>query len=212
MKLHKSLVFTPSQLSLYLRSMKEWGKKEHEIAVSLICLKVYRDIIPGKYFIALPPRGKYEKELNKSYGRSGLTATQLRDFLNHYWEENTDTDVVVLREDGEDPKKPYLIPLQIKRFGLGAESDGDTQDFIDFLKKLKKFPRNENRLIIVREKVRKLKPQKIVEWLNNNEFSFPEVILLHQKPNMDMELYQLKPNKGTFSVKLITKEQIINIH
>jgi len=203
---HKGLTFAPGQLNLYLRRIKEWGKKEYEISIALICLKMYKDVTPGEYFIAFPPKMQYEKELGKTHI---LSTEQLREFLNKYWDENTITDVTIFRRN---PKEDlFKIPIQIKRFGLGKELGGNTKNFIMFLRNLQKLPYNENRLVILRENVKRLKPQEIVDWLNRNKFPFPEVILLHQKPNMDMELYQLKPNNGTFSTRVLTKNQIMDM-
>lgn len=206
MKIPSEFCFSESFLSSYLKSKKVWNKLENEIAIALISLNAYKKFYQGDYLLYFPHKRNAEKLLK---GNLILSSESFGVFLEKVIDTDNLTDVILVRKNRR-LKKPRLIPLQIKRFGLGKERGGGSKELIEYLIKTSlKYPKNENRLIILRENVKNLKPQEIVNWLNNNEFPFEEVILLHQNANLDMECYQLKPNKGTFSLAILTKEILI---
>jgi len=208
-RIHKSLTFNPPVLSAYLKSCKKWNTKEFEIAAGLICIKAYQQEVSGSYALAFPAKNKKLRELNKGYM---LSSAEFGDFLTKYIEENSDIDLYILRENPKNTNKPYVIPIQIKRVGLGKEEGIRSEGFIDYLNKLaKKYPQTSTRLIIIIEKIDTVKPQIVFEWINNNNFPFPEVILLHQRKDFDMEMFQLKPNNGiTFTTKLFRQKEILS--
>ncbi len=207
-KIHPNLCYKPATLAEYLKRKNPWSGIDHEIAATLACLKTYKDDLEGDYFVAFPPKLQYGSKLSKTQKHS---VDEFDQFLKKYVEKNSDIDVIIARENpGGKDEPPLLKLLQIKRFGLGNYEGANTNDFIEWLKKLsKKYAAAPVRLAITIEKIGKLHIQSAVEWLNSNAFPFQEVLLI----STDKEkaaIYQLKPNRGTFVPKSFTREQIIS--
>lgn len=203
LKIPTNLCFATDKLSSYLRTVEKWGTLEYEIAAGLAYLKVYREIIPGKYLIYFIPK-------NETFFNLSLASTDIKDIgklIRKMVATDTLTDICLIRPQAGT--QVGVVPLQIKRFGLGSQRMGNTKEMISFLKKYSLVSPSPNRLIIVLEKFGKLKPQELVDWLNHNQFAFPEVVLIYIHNDLKMEFFQLKPNNGTFSTKILSKEQVI---
>jgi hypothetical protein len=203
LKIPINLCFDPNRLASYLKTIDKWSTLEYEIAAGIAYLKVYKKIVPGKYVIYFVPK-------NESFFNLSVNTIDIKDignFIRKMTLRDTLTDVCLIRPQAG--VQAGVVPLQIKRFGLGSQQMGNTNEAISFLKKCSLVSPSSNRLIIVLERFGKLKPQELVDWLNSNQFPFPEVILIYIHNDLKMEFFQLKPNNGTFSTETLSKEQVV---
>lgn len=203
LKIPTNLCFDPNRLASYLKTVEKWSTLEYEIATGLAYLEVYKKIVPGKYTIYFVPR-------NESFFNLSVHNIDIKDigkFIRKMITRDILTDVSLIRP--QERTQSGVVPLQIKRFGLGSQRNGNIKEAISFLKKCLLVSPSSNRLIIVLEKFGKLKPQELVDWLNSNQFPFPEVILIYIHNDLKMEFFQLKPNNGTFSTKILSKKQVM---
>lgn len=197
-KMHPHLFFKPEMLNRYLKKQTTWGKLEHEIAAAIVCLHAYKDDVDGDYFVAFPPKLNKGKELNKAAGEYSLK--EFERFLKAHIEEKSDIDVIIAKKDPADKKRPFMRPLQIKRFRTG----GSTDDLLVWLEELaQKYPESKASLVIIAEKIGKIRLQRVVDWLNKENFPFGEVVVIGGGALSKKTVYQLKPNRGTFIPKTI---------
>ncbi len=200
MKINKDTCISPRKLYEYLKTKKYFGKIENEILAVLTFLKIYRDERPGEYLIYFKPNKKYF-EIDK------LVSFDV--FFECLLNEDSPIDVSLIRKEGKE--KVGVKPIQLKRFGLGKEKGGGTETFLSFLEKYRNVSGKNVSLVIVLEEIKKLKPQTVTEWLNKNDFPFPEVVLIHPSKNEECDFYQLKPSSNaTFQKKTFTRKEIIS--
>jgi len=133
------------------------------------------------------------------------TNEEIDSFLDEYVEQNDLTDVLFIRPLEGD--KADLLPIQIKRFGLGEESKGDTETFINSLKKYLNLPKNENGLVINLEPTgNTVDLKEVTEWLRGVSFPFREVALVASQGGK-ITFCQVKPVEESFRcVSYPTKE------
>jgi len=204
-KIHKKMLFTDGDLVNYLKTVKRFSKIEEEILATLIYKKAYEKIYEKSALVAFPYKANKETEISK---RSILIAEEIGNFIRKYAEENSPIDSILI--DPRDNKKAIIRCLQIKFLGKGRYKNVTNRRFIELLKKYENYQKNKISLVIVLDSPHKIQLRVVVDWLKNNPFPFQEVILI--RPNNksgNMEFFQLKPSKNTFSSLKMTRKEII---
>ena len=112
--------------------------------------------------------------------------------------------------DPKDERTSIVRPIQIKFLGKGKYSPVTTDNFIEFLKEHSQYQKSKISLIIPLQGSFRIKVKEIAVWLENNPFSFEEVVLIGPDSQTgDMEFYQLKPCKVHTPLCLVmTREEM----
>jgi len=210
MKIHTALCFKPEDLSRYLTSvgLEDFGKKEYEILIAF-CFRKMLEIQKGykDYSICFPSKETLSKELDSLIGTS-KPISSLGEILDTFVNEDTLIDVIYLNPI--EAEKPKIYPVQIKRFGHGAQAQGGTDGLITFLDSMKRFPQNENSLVISLEgSFTNVHLPTITKWINENGIPFREVVVLTKDAAQGVTYCQLKPNNGKHVCSHLTKDEIL---
>lgn len=210
MKIHKKLVFPAEYLKNYLKTVDSFSKLEHEILAALTFQKAYEKIFEESTMIGFPQKPGVETSLNKM---GIIPAKNIGKFISQYSDEKSPMDAIIVNPINSNPRNNTLYrPLQIKYLGKGEFETVTEEKFIKFLKKYSDYQSNKYSLIIVLDgKIEKLELREVVDWLNENKFPFGEVVLIHAPSNLDdIEFFQLKPTKKTFSSIKITRKELLS--
>lgn len=205
-KIHKNFLFTERQLINYLKTVVSFSKTEHEILATLTYKKAYEKLHGESTLITFPYKQNKEKELHK---RRFYKAEELGEMIRKFSEENSAIDSILV--DPKDSRIAIVRPLQIKHLGRGKYKDVTNKKFIEFLEEKSGYEKNDITLVLVLEGKIKIQLREVVDWLNDHEFPFGEVILINPDNRTGyMEFYQLKPNKNGFSSMKIDREEMLS--
>lgn len=207
MKIDNRFVFPIRVLRDYVKNNWRNSKTQYEILAALTVLKIFEDEKPGEYFIYFPLRPSHEKRFP-----TDKKIFFLEDFFRLFHDGNAPEDIFLLRKE-----EGYyaVIPLQIKRYGVGKWKTGSTNELMSFLEDKKRFAANDTQLIIVFEDI-PVTPDvpkdlsNASQWLKQNGFPFKGVIAVHPFASGEMLFWQLKPSKDEPAVKKFSKEQILS--
>lgn len=204
-KIHKKFLFTEGELINYLKTVKKFSKIDEEILATVTYKKAYEKLHKTSTLISFPYRQSREKELNN---RPLILAKNIGGFIRKHIEESSHIDSILVNP--RNNKLAIVRPLQIKFLGKGKYQNVTNEKFIRFLKKYSKYEENKISLIIVLESPIKIQLRNIVDWLKDNIFPFKEVVSIHPNNKTgNMEFYQLKPSKGTFSSLVISRKEML---
>lgn len=210
MRIHKKLTFPAEYLKNYLKTVDNFSKLEHEILAALTFQKAYEKIFEESTMIGFPHKPGAETNLNKM---GIIPAKNVGKFISQYGDESSPMDAIIVNPINNKPRNNAIYrPLQIKYLGKGDFKNVTEEKFIKFLKKYSDYQSNKYSLIIVLDgKIKKLELRVVVDWLNENKFPFGEVVLIHAPSNLgDIEYFQLKPTKETFSSIKMTREELLS--
>lgn len=207
MKIDRRFVFPLDGLKDYLRVNWDNSTVQYEILTALTVSKVFKDERPGEYFIYFPLLSSHEKRfpIDKE-------VFYIEDFFKLFHDGNAPEDIFLLREEAGHYG---VIPLQIKKYGVGKWASGSAKELIDFLKEKSHFTPSDMCLVIPLENIEISKDTKVYleetgKWLRENDFPFKSVIAIHPFVNGEMLFWQLKPSKDIPEVKKFSKEDITN--
>jgi hypothetical protein len=205
MKIDNRFVFPLKVLKDYIKSNWKNTNTQYEMLVALSVSKAFEDEKPGDYFIYFPLRASHEKRFPVD---KEVFFTE--DFFKLFHDGNSPEDIYLLRiEEGHYA----VIPLQIKRYGIGKWISKSLENFTDFLQEKSLFATNDMQLIIPLENIpatpEVLKAlENASQWLQDNPFPFKGVIAIQPLETGEMLFIQLKPNKDRLLVKKFSREQI----
>lgn len=196
------LYFEEWVLIKYLRSRKiNLKSKDYEIIVSILLKKLYEDKLNfGKCVIGFVLKDKNAND----FPEHGLfSVLELEDVLSSkkVFEEDSDVDVVISKRNGNliDEKG---VAYQLKRFGLGKEVNGGTEEFINFLNKYKSYSKTDVRLMILMEpNSNEIDTRTVVDWLKNNNYPFKGVETVSMANDI-ITFIQFFPNPGSEEIPI----------
>lgn len=129
--------------------------------------------------------------------------------IREFSEEDSSVDSILV--DPKDSRVAIVRPLQIKFLGRGKYKDVTNKVFIEFLEEKSNYEQSDISLILVLGGKIKIKLREVVDWLNEHDFPFEEVVLINPNNETgDMEFYQLKPNKNGFSSMKFDRKEMFS--
>ena len=205
MKIDNRFVFSLHTLREYVKNNWKNSTTQYEILAALTVSKVFEDEKPGEYLIYFPLLPSHEKRfpMDKS-------TFFMEDFFRLFHDGNASEDIYLLRKDGA---RYAVIPLQIKRYGVGKWADKSLENLVSFLKEKSHFAPSEMQLIIPLENI-PVTPdilkylEAASQWLKDNKFPFKGVIATHPLATGEMLFWQLKPVSEKPAAKKFSKDQI----
>jgi hypothetical protein len=207
MKIDNRFVFPILLLKDFIKNNWDNSITQYEILATITVANVFNDEKPGEYFIYLPMLPSHEKRFPVD-----KDIFFMDDFLKLFHDGNSSEDTFLLRKEDNHYA---VIPIQIKRYGVGKWETESAESIIPFLEEKRNYATNEMQLIIVFENVPNnlevlANLNKASEWLLDNDFPFKGVIVIHPFATGEMLFCQLKPTKGSVLVKKFAQDQILN--
>lgn len=174
------LYFEKEIIATYLAEKKKAGtlnlkSKDYELVVALFLRELHEKRLGFKHAIVGLPLKDERADDFPDHGV--LEVSELEKILDskQIFDENSDVDIVIGQKI-DDKIDPQAAPYQLKRFGLGKETGGGTNEFIDFLKKYGSYAPTKTRLMILLEVGTKaIDTTPVVEWLKKVGYPFKEV-------------------------------------
>lgn len=209
----KFIYFKPKDLRNYLRSLKGvFRTQDYEILIVLTIRKAYEDkFLNGEeMLIGFQLKPGAEIDLPKN----GVVSTnEVGQTISKYSLVSTLTDTAIGKlKNGMIASNP--IRLQIKRYGLGKQAQGGTEELINLLLRHKTDAASDERLILYLEENRgNFDIDELMRRVDMTTFPYKEVITVHYtKPDMTMHFIQLKSSQsGKYGYKSFTQEEIITL-
>ncbi len=184
-------------------------KQKEEVLAGLTLRPVYKKIFNTDFWIGWPCPDTLEnravKILQERDERSIVELIKLSEQYNPI-------DICLVRfSEGKVQNESFMF--QIKIFGKGKESKGNTATLMKFLEKYKfKYQKGPIRLAIaLHESVTNIDYQSLVDLVNaSSEYPFLEIVILVMFKNGFFEAIQILPNNGHPNSEVFSKAEVIS--